>query len=86
MAEGTVSDFYNPPKIRTARKPHQCTYCAEAINAGESYTHQTGVYDSKWYEDKMHPECFEEFCYDDGGFTRYSNERPSADIKQRMGT
>jgi hypothetical protein len=72
-----MSDFYNPPEHRVARKAHQCTYCAEAINAGEFYVHQTGVYDGRWYTSKMHPECFDELVdIGDGEYTPYSNERP----------
>lgn len=71
-----MSDFYNAPKERRARNNHQCTYCAEDIRAGDRYTHQTGVYDGRWYENKMHPECFEDMCDGDGEFTPYSNERP----------
>lgn len=75
-----MSDYYNPPEHRTARKVHQCTYCAEEINAGESYAHQTGVYDGSWYTSKMHPECFDDMIDSgDGEYTPYSNERPKAD-------
>lgn len=72
-----MSDFYNPHECRTARKAHQCIYCAETINVGDEYVHQTGVYEGKWYTSKMHPECFEGMC--DGGegeYTPYSHERP----------
>lgn len=74
-----MSDFYNPSVSRKARKSHQCTYCAELIAAGEGYVSQKGNYDGRWYENKMHPECFEELCDDgDGEFTPYSNERPQS--------
>lgn len=72
-----MSDFYNPHEDRKARKAHRCTYCAEAIAVGEHYVHQTGVYDGRWYANKMHPECFQELCDEgEGEFTPYSNERP----------
>ena len=72
-----MSDFCNTHEFRTARKAHQCTYCAEPIAVGDFYVHQTGVYDGKWYTSKMHPECFEEACDEgDGEFMPYSNERP----------
>ncbi len=75
-----MSDFYNPHEDRTARKAHRCTYCAEPIAVCEHYVHQTGVYDGKWYTNKMHPECFKELCDEgEGEFTPYSNERPKAD-------
>lgn len=79
-----MSDFYNPPEDRTARKAHQCTYCAEKINVGEFYVHQTGVYDGRWYTTKMHPECFGDFIYSgDGEYTPYSNERPKASAAEQ---
>lgn len=72
-----MSDFYNPHEDRTARKAHQCTYCAEPISVGEHYVHQTGVYEGRWYTNKMHPECFQELCDEgEGEFAPYSNERP----------
>lgn len=78
-----MSDFYNPHVVRTARKAHKCIYCAEPINAGETYCSQTGNYDGRWYENKMHPECFQELCDDgEGEFTPYSNCRPSVEAQQ----
>jgi hypothetical protein len=75
-----LSDFYNPQQSRKARKAHRCTWCGEPIDKGSTYTHQTGVYDNRWYTNKMHPECFEDMCDgDDDGFLPYSNERPRAD-------
>jgi len=72
-----VGDFYNPHEFRTARKQHQCTYCAEMIEPGETYCHQTVVYDGHWYTSKTHPECFDELCEDgEGEYTPYSNPRP----------
>lgn len=71
-----MSDFYSPQERRTARKAHQCTYCAEPIAVGDEYVFQKGNYDCHWYENKMHPECFEELCCEgEGEFTPYSNER-----------
>lgn len=75
-----MSDFYHPHETRKARKLHHCTYCAEPISPGDEYAHQTGVYDGRWYVNKMHPECFDDLCSDpDGEFTPYSNERPKAE-------
>ena len=73
-----MSNFHNPQKTRTARKEHQCHYCAELIMAGEKYIFQTGVYDCRWYSSKMHPECFDSVCDSgDGEYTPYSHERPA---------
>lgn len=72
-----MTDFYNEAEFRKARKAHQCIYCAETIAAGEGYCSQTGNYDGRWYENKMHPECFADaFDGGDDEFTPYSNERP----------
>ena len=73
-----MSDFYNPHEVRKAAKAHRCTYCGEPIAVGEEYVFQKGNYDGRWYENKMHPECFEDMCEGDGEFTPYSNERPAA--------
>lgn len=72
-----MSDFYNPHENRTARKLHKCTYCAEPIAVGEGYVFQKGNYDGRWFENKMHPECFDDMCDSgDGEYMPYSNERP----------
>ena len=73
-----MSDFYTPHEYRKAKKPHRCTYCGEAINKGEQYTFQKGNYDGRWFESKMHDECFEDMAETgDGEYTPYSNERPA---------
>jgi hypothetical protein len=72
-----MSDFYSYAKTRTARQDHRCTYCSEPINKGDQYEHQKGNYDGRWFESKLHPECFADLCeYGDGEYTPYSNERP----------
>jgi hypothetical protein len=73
-----MNDFYNPLQTRTARKAHRCTWCGEPIDTGSTYVHQTGVYDNRWFSNKMHPECFEDMCDGDGEWLPYSNERPRA--------
>lgn len=75
----TVSNFYNPSTSRTARTQHKCTYCCEDINPGDVYMYQKGVHEGRWFESKMHPECFDDMCETgDGEYTPYSNERPKA--------
>lgn len=45
--------------VRTAKKPHSCSWCAQRIDAGQSYIRW------RWYDGgdastvKMHPECHE---------------------------
>ena len=74
-----MSDFYNPSQNRTARKPHRCTYCGEDIGQGDEYVFQKGNHDGRWFESKMHPECFEDMCESgDGEYSPYCNERPCA--------
>jgi hypothetical protein len=74
-----MNNFYHAPETRKARRKHRCTYCGEEILRGTEYVHQTGVYNWRWYRNKMHPECFGEDWYADSGFTPYSNERPVRD-------
>ena len=72
-----MSNFYNDSVIRTARKDHKCTYCAEKIVKGETYTYQKGNYEGSWFESKMHHECFEDMAESfDDSYIPYSNERP----------
>lgn len=74
-----MGNFYTPSEDRKARKPHDCTYCAEPIAKGACYVFQKGYYEGRWFESKMHPECFEDMCDSgDGEYTPYSNERPKA--------
>lgn len=81
-----MSDFYNPHEDRTARKAHRCTYCAEPIAVCEHYVHQTGVYDGKWYTNKMHPECLamhqadaDKYGEREWEYSPYSHERPKVE-------
>ena len=68
--------FCTPPKTVVARVPHQCTYCGEAINSGDTYFTWKSVDDS-WFTNKMHPECADELNeWGDGEYSAYSNDRP----------
>ena len=72
-----MSDFFNPMLLRKANKRHKCSYCGEAINKGDEYCFQKGNYDGRWFESKMHHECFDDMCEnDDDEYTLYVNERP----------
>lgn len=72
-----MSDFFSPQEIRTARKLHRCSYCNEDININDKYTFQKGNYEGRWFESKMHPECFNDMCENgDGEYLPFSNERP----------
>jgi len=72
-----MSDFYTDSIVRTARKLHKCTYCAEGIAKGDEYIFQKGNWDGLWFENKMHEECFDALCeFHEDGYTMYDNERP----------
>ena len=72
-----MSNFFNPSETRKARNAHQCSYCGEFIEVGDTYTFQKGNWEGSWFESKMHPECFNDMCEQgDGEYTPYSNERP----------
>ena len=43
--------------VMVARKPHRCSWCAEGIDAGTSYTRWRHFGDSGPTIVKMHPEC-----------------------------
>ena len=80
--------MYNtPPTTQVARKPHQCTFCAEAIKVGEKYERWASVEDT-YFTNKMHLECVEA-AREDGGcggfeYIAYSNERPSPALGERQ--
>ena len=69
---------------RTARrKAHKCIWCGEAINIGDRYVYQAGVFEGDFQCDEWHPECnrasqdyFRESHEEE--FDPYSNERPYA--------
>lgn len=72
-----MSDFFNPPKLRIASKPHRCDYCGQRIDFAEEYEFQSGRYGGGWFNSKMHIECAEDSQVNgDGEYLRYSNERP----------
>lgn len=68
----------------TARKPHVCQSCGEAVNLGEQYK-RWRCYDAGDVGTvKMHPECYEMHCSEAEGlgegsweFTPFSHERPN---------
>lgn len=44
--------------IKSARKPHVCFWCGEAISVGESYVRSVVTSDENSFgESKLHPEC-----------------------------
>lgn len=72
-----MSGFYGNTVRRKARKDHRCSYCGEQIHSGEYYEFQSGVWEGRWFNSHMHPECFEEMCESgEGEYDLYVNERP----------
>jgi hypothetical protein len=64
-----MSDF-GEWKTIVARKPHRCDYCYGPIQAGETYSRWTGVFDGRFQSNAMHPECEENFL--DSGDDEYT--------------
>lgn len=52
-----MSDFYRPAETPIARIRHRCIGCFHDIAPGEQYSRQTGVYDGRWFVNKLHREC-----------------------------
>ena len=72
-----MGNFYTEATERKARLDHECSYCAEIIFPGDYFKFQKGRHDGKWFESKMHPECFDFFCeHGDGEYIECVNERP----------
>lgn len=72
-----MSDFFAPPKIVTAAKQYQCSYCAEPINKDDQHVSQSGVEEGQWFSHRFHLECIAEvWSDDDREFIPYNNERP----------
>ena len=68
--------YCTPPKTLTAKVPHRCTYCGQAIDPGQKYE-RWASYDEKCYTNKMHPECLEDLSENgDGEYTPYCYDRP----------
>ena len=68
--------YCTPAKTLTARVPHQCTYCGEAIEPGEAYL-RWASYDDTCFTNKMHPECADDLAENgDGEYSPGQGERP----------
>ena len=81
--------YCTPDETRKARKLHKCTYCAQPIQAGETYKRWMSINeDGISFANKMHHECLDylQTEHGDGGeYTPYVNARPDSDIGRRMG-
>jgi len=45
-------EFYNK-KNRTARKIHNCDFCNNTIQVGDTYSHETGKYNGDFFDRKL---------------------------------
>jgi predicted nucleic acid-binding Zn-ribbon protein len=69
--------------IKSARKPHRCSWCGERIEAGSSYFRWRCYDGGDASTCRMHGECkaaceSDEWVQADGGeFSLYDNERPT---------
>ena len=62
-----MSDFATYVKETTARKEHYCFLCVEPIHPGEKQLYWKCCSDGRFYEIRVHPECYaflKSFCND----------------------
>lgn len=53
-----MSDFFHPMTEQAAGKIHQCECCYYAIEKGERYCKQTGVWDGDYFTNRFHSACW----------------------------
>jgi len=59
-----MTDHFRPATHPVARRAHRCIGCYAQIPAGERYHMQTGVYDGRWFANKLHTECADALAAD----------------------
>lgn len=72
--------FNTEPKLLSAKKPHQCTWCGEPIEVSQPYYRWVSFGDSA-FTSKMHPECrnacnTEYLEWGEDEYSAFTNERP----------
>ena len=68
--------YCTPAKTLTARVRHQCTYCGESIEPGETYA-RWASYEDTCFTNKMHPECADDLAeWGDGEYSPGQGDRP----------
>lgn len=75
-----MSYFWTERKTRTARKPHRCIWCGDAIPVKSVYVYQPGIFHLEFQANHYHTECAaaldeEAAIYGPIEFTPYSQER-----------
>ena len=77
--------FYQGRWINKTRKPHQCWWCGERIEAGAAAHCAAGINsDGEFWSGHAHPECqaaCDSMPYDDEGFDAYGFARGSTSDK-----
>ena len=53
-----MGDFY-ASRVMKARKVYQCDGCRKAVEIGETYRRDVGVYEGDFYSYPSHIECYE---------------------------
>jgi len=54
-----MSDFFHPMTAQISRKVRQCYCCYYAIEKGERYCKQSGVWEGKYFTSDYHSECWD---------------------------
>lgn len=54
-----MSDFFHPMTQQTSRKLRQCIACAYAIEKGEQYCKQSGVWEGEYATNEYHNACWD---------------------------
>lgn len=60
-----MSDFFHPMTEQKSRKVQQCVCCAYAIERGEIYRKQTGVWEGDYFTNRFHRACWDALDADD---------------------
>lgn len=72
-----MSDFFHPMTEQASRALRQCICCGYAIEKGERYCRQSGVWEGEFFTSHYHPACWS--ALDEGGdfeFTPGDGEPP----------
>lgn len=65
-----MGNFFHPMTEQASRTVRQCICCAYAIEKGERYCKQSGVWEGKFFTSHYHAACWT--ALDDGGDWEFS--------------
>lgn len=54
-----MSDFFHPMTEQASRKVQQCECCYYAIEKGENYCKQSGVWEGLYFTNRFHRACWD---------------------------